>query len=127
MLAIAFAVLISTIIQATTAVEALEITRLHVAVILDLSWMNNTSTWIWFLLYAHHLSKADKRKLRREGWDPRCPCCRLEPACLNHAKDRRPALRLVYCTAWDLFSQAPVLILGSLHLSLMAALESCFG
>ncbi|KAJ7903287.1 hypothetical protein B0H13DRAFT_1521161, partial [Mycena leptocephala] len=57
MLAMAFAVLISTIIQATTAVEALQITRFHVAVILDLSWMNNTSTWIWFLLYAHHLSK----------------------------------------------------------------------
>ncbi|KAJ7900525.1 hypothetical protein B0H13DRAFT_1516849, partial [Mycena leptocephala] len=56
MLAIAFAVLISAIIQATTAVEVLQITRFHVAVILDLSWMNNTSTWIWFLLYAHHLS-----------------------------------------------------------------------
>ncbi|KAJ7936572.1 hypothetical protein B0H13DRAFT_326768 [Mycena leptocephala] len=60
MLAIAFAILISTIIQATTAVEALQITRFHVAVILDLSWMNNTGTWIWFLLYAHRLSKADE-------------------------------------------------------------------
>ncbi|KAJ6521822.1 hypothetical protein DFH09DRAFT_213629 [Mycena vulgaris] len=145
MLAIAFAVLISTIIQATTAVEALQITRFHVAVILDLSWMNNTSTWIWFLLYAHHLSTVDKRKWRGKEWDPRCPRCRLEPgrepilatrsawapvlfsskACRDHAKGRMSALRLVY-HAWDLFSQAPVLILGSFHLSLMAAVGIVF-
>ncbi|KAJ7691478.1 hypothetical protein B0H17DRAFT_935049, partial [Mycena rosella] len=68
MLAIAFAILISTIIQATTAADGQPITGFHVAVILDLSWMNNTSTWIWFLLYAHHLSKADKRKQRSEDW-----------------------------------------------------------
>ncbi|KAJ7171299.1 hypothetical protein C8R46DRAFT_895136, partial [Mycena filopes] len=54
MLAVAFAILISTIIQAKTAVQGQPITGFHAAVILDLSWMNNTSTWIWFLLYAHH-------------------------------------------------------------------------
>jgi hypothetical protein len=108
MLAIAFAVLISAIIQARTAVEALQITRFHVAVILDLSWMNNTSTWIWFLLYAHHLCKDDKRTKRHEDLDQRCPHCRLEPgrslipatwsgwvlvlrskACSRHAPQRR--------------------------------------
>ncbi|KAJ7645727.1 hypothetical protein B0H17DRAFT_1273605 [Mycena rosella] len=78
MLAIAFAILISTIIQAITAADGQPITGFHVAVILDLSWMNNTSTWIWFLLYAHHLSKADKRKQRSAEWEPRCPRCRLE-------------------------------------------------
>ncbi|KAJ7870126.1 hypothetical protein B0H13DRAFT_1494296, partial [Mycena leptocephala] len=51
MLAIAFAILISTIIQATNSVGGQPLTRFHAAVILDLSWMNNTSTWIWFLLY----------------------------------------------------------------------------
>ncbi|KAJ7817106.1 hypothetical protein B0H14DRAFT_2238092, partial [Mycena olivaceomarginata] len=56
MLAIAFTILISTIIQAKTSVEGQSITSFHAAVILDLSWMNNTSTWIWFLLYAHHPS-----------------------------------------------------------------------
>ncbi|KAJ7477613.1 ankyrin repeat-containing domain protein [Mycena latifolia] len=142
MLAIAFAILISTIIEATTAVEGQQITSFHAAVILDLSWMNNTSTWIWFVLYAHHLSKADKGKERGTDWKPRCPRCRLEPgrnpilatwsdwapvvlskACPRHVRARSgPAMVLhVVDRAWDLFSQAPVLILGSFHLSLMAA------
>ncbi|KAJ7477569.1 hypothetical protein FB451DRAFT_191424, partial [Mycena latifolia] len=143
MLAIAFAILISTIIEATTAGEGQQITSFHAAVILDLSWMNNTSTWIWFLLYAHHLSKADKGKERGTDWKPRCPCCRLEPgrnpilatwsdwapvvlsskACGRHDRARSgPALVLrIVDRPWDLFSRAPVLILGSFHLSLMAA------
>ncbi|KAJ7259716.1 hypothetical protein C8J57DRAFT_1638766, partial [Mycena rebaudengoi] len=69
MLAVAFAILISTIIQAaTTAVDGQQITGFHAVIILDLSWMNNTSTWIWFLLYAHYLSKADKRRWRGKDW-----------------------------------------------------------
>ncbi|KAJ7477520.1 hypothetical protein FB451DRAFT_191011 [Mycena latifolia] len=143
MLAIAFAILISTIIQATTAVEGQQITSFHAAVILDLSWMNNTSTWIWFLLYAHYLSKADKGKESGTDWKPRCPRCRLDlgrspilatwsdwapvvlssKACPRHVRARSgPALVLrIVDRAWDLFSRAPVLILGSFHLSLMAA------
>ncbi|KAJ7135748.1 hypothetical protein C8R44DRAFT_608825, partial [Mycena epipterygia] len=55
MLAIAFAILISSVIQATgNAGGGQGLTCFHATVILDLSWMNNTSTWIWFLLYAHH-------------------------------------------------------------------------
>ncbi|KAJ7766291.1 hypothetical protein B0H14DRAFT_3592675 [Mycena olivaceomarginata] len=57
-LAIAFAILISTIIEATGQ----GLTNFHAAVILDLSWMNNTSTWIWFLLYAHSLTKSNEGK-----------------------------------------------------------------
>ncbi|KAJ7477497.1 hypothetical protein FB451DRAFT_1454293 [Mycena latifolia] len=128
---------------ATTAVEGQQITSFHAAVILDLSWMNNTSTWIWFLLYAHHLSKADKGKDHGTDWKPRCPRCRLErgrnpilatwsdwapvvlssKACPRHFRARSgPALVLrIVDRAWDLFSRAPVLILGSFHLSLMAA------
>ncbi|KAJ7204241.1 hypothetical protein B0H12DRAFT_473635 [Mycena haematopus] len=56
MLAIAFAILISSIIQATS-VGSGGLTKFHAAIILDLSWMNNTVTWIWFLLYAHHLTR----------------------------------------------------------------------
>ncbi|KAJ7850417.1 hypothetical protein B0H14DRAFT_848276 [Mycena olivaceomarginata] len=48
MLGIAFAILISTIIQATSSANGQPMTSFHAAVILDLSWMNNTSTWIWF-------------------------------------------------------------------------------
>ncbi|KAJ6474960.1 hypothetical protein C8R45DRAFT_834795 [Mycena sanguinolenta] len=78
MLAIAFAILISTIIQATNSVEGQPLTRFHAAVILDLSWMNNTSTWIWFLLYAHRLSKADTAT--GDSKSLRCPLGRLEPS-----------------------------------------------
>ncbi|KAF8178299.1 hypothetical protein K438DRAFT_1605132, partial [Mycena galopus ATCC 62051] len=61
MLTIAFAILISSIIQATTtSSNGQGLSSFHAAVILDLSWMNNTSTWIWFLLYAHHLTKPKK-------------------------------------------------------------------
>ncbi|KAJ6483295.1 hypothetical protein C8R45DRAFT_787070, partial [Mycena sanguinolenta] len=56
MLAVAFAILISAIVEATSTnvVGGQGLTRFHAAIILDLSWMNNTSTWIWFLLYVHH-------------------------------------------------------------------------
>ncbi|KAJ7482667.1 hypothetical protein FB451DRAFT_1008297, partial [Mycena latifolia] len=54
MLAIAFAILISTIIGPANVHIGQIVTSFHAAVILDLSWMNNTSTWIWILLYAHH-------------------------------------------------------------------------
>jgi hypothetical protein len=60
MLTIAFAILISCVIEATGTVRS--VTSFHAAVILDLSWMNNTSTWIWFLVYAHHLTKPHKEK-----------------------------------------------------------------
>jgi hypothetical protein len=57
MLAIAFAILFTTIIQAKGAGGTPQITNFNAAVVLDLSWMNNTSTWIWFILYVHHRSK----------------------------------------------------------------------
>jgi hypothetical protein len=59
MLAIAFAILVSCIIEATGTPQ---VTGFHAAVILDLSWMNNTSTWIWFLLYAHSRTKPQKEQ-----------------------------------------------------------------
>ncbi|KAJ7200348.1 hypothetical protein GGX14DRAFT_372272, partial [Mycena pura] len=59
MLAVAFAILLTTIILATGAGGGQTITPYHAAVVLDLSWMNNTSTWIWFILYVHHRSKRD--------------------------------------------------------------------
>jgi hypothetical protein len=48
MLAIAFAILISSIIQATGKNVSSEqgLTSFHAIVVLDLSWMNITSTWI---------------------------------------------------------------------------------
>ncbi|KAF7364690.1 Multiple ankyrin repeats single kh domain [Mycena venus] len=143
MLAIAFSILISTIVQAKTSVAGQPINGFHAAVILDLSWMNNTSTWIWFLLYAHYLSKTDEGAKGGKGWMPGCPACRLEeernpiPAtrsawvavifsksCKQHRRESSffmPILHIVD-RAWDLFSHSPVLIIGSLHLSLMSAI-----
>lgn len=61
MLSIAFAILISTIVQATGNSSAGDgLSSFHAAIILNLSWMNNTSTWIWFLLYVHSRSTAGK-------------------------------------------------------------------
>ncbi|KAJ7873007.1 hypothetical protein B0H13DRAFT_1523232, partial [Mycena leptocephala] len=54
MLAVAFAILLTTIILAKGTGGGQTITIYHATVILDLSWINNTSTWIWFLLYIHH-------------------------------------------------------------------------
>ncbi|KAJ7870109.1 hypothetical protein B0H14DRAFT_3132195 [Mycena olivaceomarginata] len=68
MLAIAFAILISSIIQATgrSISSGQGLTSFHAAVILDLSWMNNTSTWIWFLLYAHRLTRPSAEEKGRK-------------------------------------------------------------
>lgn len=52
-LIIAFSILISTIIQVKTQ----DFSNFHTALILNLSWMNNTSTFIWFLLYVHRRTK----------------------------------------------------------------------
>lgn len=52
-LVIAFAILIATIVQA----RAFGMSNFHAAVVLDLSWMNNICTFVWFLLYLHHRTK----------------------------------------------------------------------
>ena len=63
MLAVAFAILISTVIEAKTSGRGQSITNFHTAVVLDLSFMNNTSTFILFLLYAHHRSINDTESM----------------------------------------------------------------
>ncbi|KAJ7187696.1 hypothetical protein GGX14DRAFT_383406, partial [Mycena pura] len=68
MLAVAFAILLTTIILAKGAGDR-TITSYHAAVVLDLSWMNNTSTWIWFILYVHHQSKRDDRPPIKANWN----------------------------------------------------------
>jgi hypothetical protein len=49
----AFAILISTIVQ---ALSPYGLSDFHTSVILNLSWMNNTNTFIYFILYVHHRS-----------------------------------------------------------------------
>jgi hypothetical protein len=47
----AFAILISTIVQ---ALSPYGLSDFHTSVILNLSWINNTNTFIYFILYVHH-------------------------------------------------------------------------
>jgi hypothetical protein len=54
----AFAILISAVIQSRT----FGLSSYHAAIILDLSWMNNTNTFIYFLLYIHHKSDPERRE-----------------------------------------------------------------
>jgi len=56
MLTIAFAILITTVSLA--AGRNPTVSNYHAAIILNLSWMNNTSTWIWVILYVHQRSRA---------------------------------------------------------------------
>ena len=148
-LSIAFAILISTILQANTktASQGQLITNFHAAVILDLSWMNNTSTFIWFLLYAHHRCKTDKNDeaipATWSAWTKvlLSPLCwvtevemdrtageresddidRKEVGQIEITRTSKAFLRLIR-RSWDLVSRAPVLTLGSIHLSLMAVI-----
>ncbi|KAJ6535259.1 hypothetical protein DFH09DRAFT_1369652 [Mycena vulgaris] len=130
MLAVAFAILLSTIILAKGAGGDQTITSYHAAVVLDLSWTNNTSTWIWFILYAHHRSKRDDRRTRAKWSEWRDAL--LEPVQkLLGRHDEAGAstgetsiterIRRIAQRTWRFISGKPVLTLGSIHLSLMAA------
>ncbi|KAH8798478.1 hypothetical protein DL96DRAFT_1443785, partial [Flagelloscypha sp. PMI_526] len=46
----ALALLLSAIIEAVTQ----DLSAVHAAIILNLSWMNNTNLFIYLLLYMHH-------------------------------------------------------------------------
>ncbi|KAF6763502.1 hypothetical protein DFP72DRAFT_1163521 [Ephemerocybe angulata] len=52
-LVLAFAILISSMVQATT----LGLTSYHASIVLNMSWMNNTNAFIYFLLYVQHKSQ----------------------------------------------------------------------
>jgi hypothetical protein len=56
----AFAVLISAMVQAGT----FGLYSFHTSIILSLSWMNNTNTFIYFLLYIHHKLGSDQGEKR---------------------------------------------------------------
>jgi hypothetical protein len=62
----AFGVLISAMVQAQT----LGLSNFHANIILGLSWMNNTNTFIYFLLYVHHTNQPgpDHIPLHFRSW-----------------------------------------------------------
>jgi hypothetical protein len=56
----AFAILVSMIVQA----RSFNLSAFHTSIVLSLSWMNNTNTYIYFLLYIHHKSDPARGKER---------------------------------------------------------------
>ncbi|THU97056.1 hypothetical protein K435DRAFT_626726, partial [Dendrothele bispora CBS 962.96] len=58
----AFAILISAMVQAQT----LGISSFHTNIVLSLSWMNNTNTFIYFLLYVQHKSQPGPEQVKPE-------------------------------------------------------------
>ncbi|KAJ7798654.1 hypothetical protein B0H14DRAFT_2617734 [Mycena olivaceomarginata] len=140
--------------QSIGMLAALEVTKrslaTHAAVVLDLSWMNNTSTWIWFILYAHHRSKRDDRPTGANWSEWRDallepvrellgqndgPGTRTKVTSTVQRRRRRGIAERIWHVArriaqriwrivqriWGFVSEQPVLTLGSIHLSLMAA------
>ncbi|KAF6747741.1 hypothetical protein DFP72DRAFT_1016034 [Ephemerocybe angulata] len=63
-LVLAFAILISSIVQAQT----LGLTNYHASIVLNMSWMNNTNAFIYFLLYIQHKSQAGVRGRVAPTW-----------------------------------------------------------
>ncbi|KAF6743829.1 hypothetical protein DFP72DRAFT_1019910, partial [Ephemerocybe angulata] len=63
-LVLAFAILISSIVQAQT----LGLTNYHASIVLNMSWMNNTNAFIYFLLYIQHKSQAGIRGRVEPNW-----------------------------------------------------------
>ncbi|KAF5343939.1 hypothetical protein D9758_012147 [Tetrapyrgos nigripes] len=140
----AFAILISAMVQ----VARHGLSSFQASIVLNLSWMNNTNTFIYFLLYIHHKSQRGE-----EGVEPIMPTW---SAWIQHTRDRlslrsvtaevRGLLQLFRTKeeqlSVDLEKQSPsnqdtksppqsliknfferiVLLLGSLHLTLMAVL-----
>jgi len=141
MLAVAFSILITTVILAEGhGSEGPTISSYHAAIVLDLSWMNNTSTWIWFILFAHHRSTIEYKPTdatwsawRDLLWSPIAGFLHGEVGNREQMEGngrgeqtsiQRSSLRLWgfvrrFCL---LVTAAPVLTLGSIHLSLMAAI-----
>uniref|UniRef100_A0A0W0FAZ4 Uncharacterized protein n=1 Tax=Moniliophthora roreri TaxID=221103 RepID=A0A0W0FAZ4_MONRR len=58
----AFAILISAMVQAQT----LGLSSFHATIVLSLSWMNNTNTFIYFLLYIQHKSQDGPDQVKPE-------------------------------------------------------------
>ncbi|KAF5366857.1 hypothetical protein D9757_011928 [Collybiopsis confluens] len=125
MLAMAFAILISTIVEASTKSTVtglgLGIDRFHAAIILDLSWMNNTSTWIWFLLYAHHRTRSKQEPIEAtwNAWWNKGLYTPLWP--IFKGRQGTGRVRAFIRSLFHLIADAPVLSIGSVHLSLMSA------
>ncbi|KAF8197815.1 hypothetical protein K438DRAFT_719008 [Mycena galopus ATCC 62051] len=61
-----FAILISAMVSANAQDPTPITSSFQANVVLSLSWMNNTNTFIYFLLYLQHRSQLGSRKIRSD-------------------------------------------------------------
>ncbi|KAJ3574991.1 hypothetical protein NP233_g1397 [Leucocoprinus birnbaumii] len=95
----AFAILITALLQTGQK----SISNYHATIILNLSWMNNTNTFIYVLLHVHHKYSTFQRNFKEK----------------KGTVAQIPRFKARYLLSdW----QKEVFILGSLHLTLMAIL-----
>ncbi|KAF6743815.1 ankyrin repeat-containing domain protein [Ephemerocybe angulata] len=127
-LVLAFAILISSMVQAKT----LGLTSYHASIVLSMSWMNNTNAFIYFLLYVQHKSQLGSQRQVNASWTGWARHIRQSLASVisttlirvNPSRDFGDKLsddtgaRL----GASILVKRIVLLLGSLHLSLMAGL-----
>jgi hypothetical protein len=120
----AFALLFSAIIQATTQVG---LHNFHATIVLNLSWMNNTNTFIYMLLLLHRKiwdtppadwtvrSMFDVIFTRRQtaGAD-------VETSVPSPSRMRRARVRASWMPEWIPFDH--VILIGALHLTFMGVL-----
>ncbi|KAH6894933.1 hypothetical protein BKA70DRAFT_790377 [Coprinopsis sp. MPI-PUGE-AT-0042] len=127
-LVLAFAILISSVVQART----LGMTNYHATVVLSMSWMNNTNTFIYFILYIHHKIGLPEGKGRVEAtWSAWLAHIKgkfyFNPAAFNNGDEegggtRNEGLEHSPRQTAKVLVKRIVLVLGSLHLTVMSCL-----
>ncbi|KAH6914581.1 hypothetical protein BKA70DRAFT_1509900 [Coprinopsis sp. MPI-PUGE-AT-0042] len=113
-LVLALAILISYIVQALT----LGLSNYHANIVLSMSWMNNTNAFIYFLLYIHHKRHLVRARLGVVVWRT----ARRFGIPGHKENGSTEALDSRGRHSAKVLVKRFVILLGSLHLSLMAAL-----
>ncbi|KAH6908483.1 hypothetical protein BKA70DRAFT_271286, partial [Coprinopsis sp. MPI-PUGE-AT-0042] len=132
-LILAFAILISSIVQACT----LGISSYHGNIVLSMSWMNNTNAFVYFILYLHHKIRLQEGEsgmvAAGRAWVTHVKDRFLPSLSSGNEQDIEPGItsnnqaigrndRKDIQFDAKVLVQRYVLALGSLHLTLMAAL-----
>ncbi|KAJ7636267.1 hypothetical protein FB45DRAFT_1137784, partial [Roridomyces roridus] len=111
-----FGMLIAAVVEAGTG----GLSIFHTNVILALSWMSNTNTFIYLLLYVQRRSQLGPRRLWADllGWR-RWFAKNESKEPTNSENEQRSILRSIFRV--QVSGVAIIAILGSLHLSMMSA------
>ncbi|KAF9026877.1 hypothetical protein BDZ89DRAFT_1134586 [Hymenopellis radicata] len=112
----AFAILISAMVEAKT----LGLNTFNANIVLDLSWMNNTNVFIYFILYIQHKNGREANDIEMKPIATASPGPRKGTVPQSeHTPLKAPTIRKEHLKT--LFHHF-VLLLGSIHLSVMSAL-----